>query len=163
MSKYEVMFVLDPKADISVAEKISTAVFTKAKIEKFEKLERTNLAYEINKSKTANFVLMLVNSEPNLISEFSRRLNIEKSVWRYLIINLDSEKGLNKISKARTPRSDKFKSYPKTDKNEQGEKRTYRRFVVKADGKTSEAKSSTSSKITRTTKEKQESKSVDAE
>ena len=90
MAKYEIMLILDPKSDIKEAEKLVNEVFTNAK---FEKMDRTELAYEINKSKTAHYALVNVEANGEEIKEFSRKANIIKTIWRYLTINLDTEMG----------------------------------------------------------------------
>lgn len=110
MAKYEIMLVLDPKEDLAVAEKIAKDVFGNG-VQKVEKLERTELAYEINKSKTGMFVLMNVETEESNIAEFVRRTNIQKTIWRALVINLDSEKGLNRKT---TPKKVKVPFFKKT-------------------------------------------------
>ena len=93
MAKYEIMLILDPKEDINVAKKISDEIFKNAK---FEKLEKTELAYEINKSKTGTYILINVESNGDEIKEFTRKTNIVKTIWRSLVINLDTEMGREK-------------------------------------------------------------------
>ncbi|VEU59647.1 30S ribosomal protein S6 [Mesomycoplasma neurolyticum] len=97
-SKYEIMLLLSPNEDISVVKKIADSVFGKG-VESIEKLEDNKLRYEINNSKTATRVLIKVEAERKDISEFTRKSNIQKTIWRTLVINLDTEKGLNKKPK----------------------------------------------------------------
>ncbi|WP_025755601.1 30S ribosomal protein S6 [Mycoplasmopsis cricetuli] len=127
MSKYEIMIIVNPKVNISVAKDLLESVFSKG-ISKVEKLEKTKLAYEIKKSKQAQYLLAEVNSNPELISEFTRRANnINKEIWRYLVINLDTEKGFNKEFKNVGKR--KFEPHVKKEKNEENseepKKRTF--------------------------------------
>ncbi|QGZ97213.1 30S ribosomal protein S6 [Mycoplasma sp. NEAQ87857] len=93
MFKYEIMTIVDPKADVKVVENLLSEVFAEG-VKKVEKLERNELAYEINKSKHAQYVLALVETEGENIAEFTRKANIIKEIWRNLVINLDTEKGL---------------------------------------------------------------------
>ena len=58
MSKYEIMLILDPNSDEKIVSEIAKSTFSSKEL-KVEKLERTELAYEINKSKTA--IYMLIN------------------------------------------------------------------------------------------------------
>ncbi|WLP85917.1 30S ribosomal protein S6 [Mycoplasma seminis] len=95
MNKYEIMTIVSPKADVKVLNDLLTEVFGKG-VSKVETLDRKELAYEINKSKQAQYVLALVEAEGNAIAEFTRRSNIVKDIWRVLVINLDTEKGYNK-------------------------------------------------------------------
>lgn len=96
MAKYEIMLILAPGEKIEVASKLATDVFGEETVKKVEKLERTELAYPINKSKIATYVLINLEAEETKVSEFVRLSNIIKTIWRVLIINLDSEKGLNR-------------------------------------------------------------------
>lgn len=98
MSNYEVMLILDPKSDEKTVSEIAKSTF-KSKDLKIEKLERTELAYEINKSKTATYILLNVKATGEEINEFTRKANISKNIWRILSINLDTEKGLNRKAK----------------------------------------------------------------
>ncbi|WP_027120798.1 30S ribosomal protein S6 [Mycoplasmopsis lipofaciens] len=99
MNKYEIMLILDPKADAEVAYDLVESVFKKTNVKKAQKLERTDLAYKINKSNKAQYFLFNINSESKNIAEFTRRSNILKEVWRYLVINLDTETGYGKEKK----------------------------------------------------------------
>lgn len=91
MPKYEIMLILDSKADEGIVSKISNDVF-KAGKPVVEKLPRTELAYEINGAKTAKYFLIKVDTQPSDIKEFTRKANIEKAIWRFMAINLDTEK-----------------------------------------------------------------------
>lgn len=106
MSNYEIMLIIDPNCDDKIINEIANKTFkSKAKI---EKLERTELAYEINKSKTANYYLINVSATGDEINEFTRKANITKTIWRILSINLDSEKGLNRKTKPKKVRMSSF-------------------------------------------------------
>lgn len=96
MSKYEIMLILDPSSSTQIAQEICDATFKSSKDLKVAKLENTELAYKINKSKTAIYVLINVSASGEEIIEFTRKCNITKTIWRQLVINLDSEKGLNR-------------------------------------------------------------------
>ncbi len=105
MSKYEIMLILDPTSDEKVISEIVKSTF-KSKEAQIEKMERTDLAYEINKSKTANYFVINVSATGDEINEFTRKSNITKSIWRIMSVNLDTEKGLQrKPKKFRKPNS----------------------------------------------------------
>ncbi|WP_029513015.1 30S ribosomal protein S6, partial [Mycoplasmopsis iners] len=99
MSKYEIMLIVDPKAEAKVGFDLVEEVFGKDNIKKAEKLELTDLAYKINGSLKAQYLLFNLDAESNLIAEFTRRSNIKKEIWRQLVINLDTEKGFGKPKK----------------------------------------------------------------
>lgn len=99
MNKYEIMLILDPAADALQATQIVETAFGKTAVKKAEKLELSNLAYPINKSLKAQYMVYLVEGEASKVAEFTRRSNIAKFIWRQLVINLDSEKGFNKSKK----------------------------------------------------------------
>lgn len=98
MSKYEIMLILDPTSDEKVISEIVKSTF-KSKEAQIEKMERTDLAYEINKSKTANYFIINVSATGDEINEFTRKSNITKSIWRIMSVNLDTEKGLQRKPK----------------------------------------------------------------
>lgn len=106
MNKYEIMMIIDPKADVKIAYDLLAEVFGKG-VQKAEKLENNHLAYKINKSGFAQYILANVESKGENIAEFTRRSNILKEVWRTLVINLDTEKGLS--PKKATKKLVKFK------------------------------------------------------
>ncbi len=101
MPNYEIMLILDPKEDIKIAEQIAKDAF-KGGIKDFKKLDQTELAYPINNSTTGTYILMNVETEGSNIKEFTRKINITKTVWRDMIINIDEEKA-NKIAKPKKP------------------------------------------------------------
>lgn len=115
MSNYEIMLILDPKSDESKVSEIAKSTF-KSKDIKIEKLERTELAYEINKSKTAIYILVNVKASGEEINEFNRKCNITKNIWRQLSINLDTEKGLNR--KAKPKRNRRFVNFQNKKSND---------------------------------------------
>ncbi|EFF41834.1 ribosomal protein S6 [Mycoplasmopsis alligatoris A21JP2] len=123
MAKYEIVLILDPKAEETVATKLLNEVFGKG-VKKAQKLEKTELAYEINKSKHAHFFLAEVEAQTELIAEFTRKANILKTVWRNLVVNLDSEKGLN-VSKNKKPAPRKTFAKSYTNREDRSEKREY--------------------------------------
>ncbi|MDO6857129.1 30S ribosomal protein S6 [Mesomycoplasma ovipneumoniae] len=135
MPKYEIMTILDPKAEATILENLLSAIFSQNSSYKLVKLENSSLAYPIKKSKTAQYFLINLDSPANLIEEFVRRANITKSIWRYLIINLDSEKGFNqkpknsdrhKRTNVRRDHSDRpnFKSAPRTRQDQNAANQT---------------------------------------
>lgn len=79
MSKYEIMLILDPTSDEKVISEIVKSTF-KSKEVQIEKMERTDLAYEINKSKTASYFVVNVSATGDEINEFTRKSNITKSI-----------------------------------------------------------------------------------
>lgn len=115
MSNYEIMLILDPSSDEKVVSEIAKSTFSSKDI-KIEKMERTELAYEINKSKTAIYFLINVKASGEEINEFTRKTNIAKNIWRILSINLDSEKGLNRKAKPKKIKKASFNHKKSTEK-----------------------------------------------
>ncbi len=95
MPKYEIMLIVDPKL-LTEAETIAKEVLgVDANI---TKLEKTELAYEINGTKIANYLVVDVTTEGATVKEFIRRANISKAIWRHLAINLDSERAMDSVN-----------------------------------------------------------------
>ncbi|AEC46182.1 30S ribosomal protein S6 [Mesomycoplasma hyorhinis] len=132
MSKYEIMTVLAPGTDLKVIEDVLKSVFDAKNIEKIEKLERTELAYEIKKHKQGIFVLANLKSEESLIEEFVRRVNIlKKQVLRFLVINLDSERGMHKTFRPRKNDKHKFFSSKKNQQLQQKKVKVFKNHLSK--------------------------------
>ncbi|TPI01146.1 30S ribosomal protein S6 [Mycoplasma struthionis] len=136
MSNYEIMILVNPK---STDEEFKSLLFSvlDEKSSKVEKLERTELAYPIKKLTRASYYLVTTKSAPELMAELTRKLNIDKSILRTLIINLDSEKGLKprKVKKAlqRKPfvKGEKKPFQKREQKPAQGEEKQERKVSPK--------------------------------
>lgn len=115
MHKYEIMMILDPKANHQLGFDLAESVFGKSNITKAEKLENTTLAYPINGSTQGQYLLIQLNGESSKVAEFVRRTNIAKEIWRQLVINLDTERGLGKERKTRPGRKFFNQSSEKSD------------------------------------------------
>lgn len=120
MNKYEIMLILDPNSDEKTVSELVNSTF-KDKDFKIEKLERTELAYEINKSKTGKYMLINAKASGEEINEFTRKANIAKNIWRMISINLDTEKGLNRKAKPKRVKKPTF-GPRKFQQDQQGEK-----------------------------------------
>lgn len=157
MSKYEIMLILDPNSDEKNISELVNSTF-KDKDFKIEKLERTELAYEINKSKTGKYILINVKAHGDEINEFTRKANIAKNIWRMISINLDTEKGLQRKAKPKRFKKPMFgpRRFQQEKTNEkiegqQGEK-PKKEFVNKSFNKKDNQESNLNNQIT----EKQE-------
>ncbi|AWX42514.1 ribosomal protein S6 [Metamycoplasma cloacale] len=115
MSNYEIMLLVNAQASDDEAKAIVLDVL-KPEHTKIEKLERTELAYPIQKQVRASYYLVHTKTTPALITEFRRKVNINKSVLRSLIINLASEKGLKPRKMKKVLRKDVKK--PRIEKPE---------------------------------------------
>ena len=95
MSKYELMFVIDPTLEDEKKEAAVEAV--KAIIAEAGEVIDTDvwglrkLAYPINKKTEGYYVVMHFNAQPELPKELDRRLRISDNFMRHIIVNLDEE------------------------------------------------------------------------
>lgn len=92
MRKYEIMYIIRPNIEEEAK---------KALIERFDNVISNNggeiveskdwgkrrLAYEINDFRDGYYQLMKVNSEPNVVEEFSRLAKISDDIIRHIVIN----------------------------------------------------------------------------
>ncbi|NQZ65703.1 MAG: 30S ribosomal protein S6 [Mycoplasmatales bacterium] len=125
MANYEIMMIIDPKKDIKEIEQFTNEIF-KDGVKKFTKMDRTNLAYPINKSNTAQYVLVNVETEGDFIKEFTRKVNINKSIWRQLVINLDSERAVDSLKNMK--KFEEFKARRAAERAEREKNGTARPF-----------------------------------
>jgi len=79
MPKYEIMLILDPKEDVKVADTIAKDAFGSS-FPGFTKMDRTELAYPINNSTTATYLLVEFEADGQNVSEFTRKVNISKTI-----------------------------------------------------------------------------------
>lgn len=96
MKKYEIMFIVkatqesaDVKKTAENAKKILTS--EKANIIEFKEMGEKKLAYPIKKEINGYYYVMQVESPKEAISEFDRKIKLDESVLRHLIIKLDEE------------------------------------------------------------------------
>jgi len=95
MSKYELMFVIDPTLDD--AAKDAAVETVKGIIAADGEVTDTNvwglrkLAYPIQKKNEGYYVVMHFNANPELPKELDRRLRISDNYMRHIIVNLDEE------------------------------------------------------------------------
>jgi small subunit ribosomal protein S6 len=91
MANYEMMLILDP----SISEEERTASMDELKtlfkensikIEKEDVWGDKKLAYKINKSERAFYVLFDLEMDGKLIKIVSKEMNLLKNVWRYMFV-----------------------------------------------------------------------------
>lgn len=94
MANYEMMLIVDPS--ISEEDRTKTldnvkALFKKnsVKITKEDIWGDKKLAYKINKSERAFYVLFQLDMDWVKIKEMNTTLNLEKNVWRYMFVKQD--------------------------------------------------------------------------
>lgn len=95
MSKYELMFVIDPtledeKKDAAV-EAVKAIIAEAGEVIDTDVWGLRKLAYPINKKNEGYYVVMHFNAQPELPRELDRRLRISDNFMRHIIVNLDEE------------------------------------------------------------------------
>ena len=157
MSNYEILILTKMEVVEATVQKFLTETL-KVKDLKIQKLENNELAYPIKKETHANYFLCNTKADPSLITELTRKLNIKKDFLRYLVINLDLEKGLkpkknrpnrnwNKNKPHFTPRSNN----PISNSNEQAAKTESNTKTVEQKEKPAKKVGKTSTKTTKKT------------
>ena len=104
---YELVYVIAPDVgDDGVAalhtqvEEIVTA--GGGEIEKTDNWGRRRLAYEIGRYREGTYVLELIRSPGELVSELDRRLKVSDNILRYLVVRVDED--LRKAERSRARR-----------------------------------------------------------
>lgn len=126
MARYEIMLIVDPKEDLKNVETLSKEVFKDGQ-KKFTKMDRKDLAYTINKSNTAQYVLIDAEVTGEEIKEFTRRVNITKTIWRQLAINLDQERAMDSLKN--------MKKFEEMKARKAAERAAYRETTTKEENK----------------------------
>lgn len=122
MAKYEITLLVSGKAPAPEADALVEQLKVNIKSENLSVnyLGIKELAYEINKEKTAHYYLLNFDGEANSFFDFRRLALINKSVLRHLIVNLDKDYGARaiknekkvKIAKAKESKYDEIIQNP---------------------------------------------------
>jgi len=96
MNKYEMMFIVKSTME---SDKVKTeaenikklAESLKAKVENFKEMGQKKLAYPIKKETSGYYYVINLSADKDIIKEIDRKMFINESVLRHLIIKLDEE------------------------------------------------------------------------
>lgn len=95
MSKYELMFVIDPTLEDekkeAAVESVKAIIAEAGEVTDTDVWGLRKLAYPINKKTEGYYVVMHFNAQPELPKELDRRLRISDNFMRHIIVNLDEE------------------------------------------------------------------------
>lgn len=96
MNKYEMMFIIKSTMDSDKVKAASENVkklaeSLKAKVENFKDMGQKKLAYPINKETSGYYYVINMSASKDAIKEIDRKMFIDESVLRHLIIKLDEE------------------------------------------------------------------------
>ena len=95
MTKYEVMFVIDPtledKKKEATIETVKEIIAAQGTVSNVDVWGMRKLAYPIEKKNEGYYVVAEFEAEPTLPKELDRRLRISDNVMRHIIINKDEE------------------------------------------------------------------------
>ncbi|MGI6702601.1 MAG: 30S ribosomal protein S6 [Clostridia bacterium] len=93
MSKYEMLFILDPEleeeARNSIIERVKGVIQQDGEIEAVDEWGTRKLAYEINKKNEGYYVKMNFKAGNEVPRELTRVFRITESVIRHLIVSED--------------------------------------------------------------------------
>ena len=79
--------------DIIISEFKKNIENEKGKILSEEYLVLKNLAYEINKNKKAHYTMLIIESDPDKIEEYERKLRLHEDVIRFMTIKIKTFDG----------------------------------------------------------------------
>ncbi len=96
MSVYETLFIALPslteeQVDKLVEKVTSTIESQEGKIRKIDKWGKRVLAYPIKKLNEGIYVLIEFELEKSKVSEVDRRMKLDESILRHIIVNLDHD------------------------------------------------------------------------
>ena len=74
--------------DVIISEFKKNIENEKGKILNEEYWGLKNLAYEINKNKKAHYTMLIIESNPNKIEEYERKLRLHEDVIRFMTIKI---------------------------------------------------------------------------
>jgi small subunit ribosomal protein S6 len=94
--QYEVVFIVDPKADDEVSKLTEgfTQIITDqgGVVTKAETMGKRQLAYEIQHHKDGTFVLLEIEGSGREIAELERRMRVNDRILRYITVRVDEDR-----------------------------------------------------------------------
>ena len=95
MTKYELMFIIDPaledEAKEATIEAVKGIIATEGEVGEADVWGMRKLAYPIQKKSEGYYVVIEFQGNPSLPKELDRRLRISDNVMRHLIDNRDQK------------------------------------------------------------------------
>jgi small subunit ribosomal protein S6 len=113
MRNYEIMFIINPNTPEEEVDKINSqieGVITSGggQVQKIEKMGRRKLAYEIDKHREGQYVLVVTTANGDIVREVERRLRVMDTVIKYITVRTDEEvRRLEKMKAFRQKRAAK--------------------------------------------------------
>ena len=121
MRTYEIMFILKPdlpegEADRFVSQMEGVITTTGGTLRKTDRMGRRHLAYQIQRYREGEYILMVTESEAATVQEAERRLKVADPVLKYLTVRVDEDtKRLAKMQQKRSKRAARKKPKPGTE------------------------------------------------
>ena len=96
MGKYEIIFIVKATIESNLITKTGDnfkGLFNdkKSQVLEFKNLGEKKFAYPIKKELNGYYFLLQVETNPETIKEFNRKIAIDDNVLRHLVIKLDEE------------------------------------------------------------------------
>ncbi len=96
MNKYEIMFIVKTTMETEAASLLANnykKVITddKGTVTNFKDMGQRKLAYTINKQVNGFYYVINFNATAETVKELDRRLGLDESILRHMIIRLDEE------------------------------------------------------------------------
>lgn len=96
MNKYEIMFIVRAAEESTNIKKTADTYKSliselKGKVVEFKELGQKKLAYPIKKELNGYYYVMQVEASVEAIHEFDRKIGLDESVLRHLIIRQEEE------------------------------------------------------------------------
>ena len=95
MTKYEVMFIIDPTLEDAekqaTIEMVKEVIAADGEVGEVNEMGMRRLAYPILKKDDGYYVVVEFAGNPTLPKELDRRLRISDNVMRHIIVNLEEK------------------------------------------------------------------------
>ncbi len=96
MHKYEIMFIVKSTMESDSVKKTAETfkklvTDLKGKVDEYKELGQKKLAYPIKKELNGYYFVMQVEADKDCIQEFDRKIRLDESVLRHLIIKQEEE------------------------------------------------------------------------
>ena len=94
MRNYEITYIAHPDLDAEAFKQLNAQVQAwikdgGGKVEKTDVWGKKKLAYQINKQKEGQYVLLLTQMEPAFCHSLERQFRLQESIMRFLIVAVE--------------------------------------------------------------------------
>ncbi len=93
---YETIFIIDPTSDDALVDETIDSVRNLVQsgghvVRKIDRWGKKRLAYEVKKRREGIYVLMVLEAEPDFVSQLQHHYQLSESIIKYMVTNFEGD------------------------------------------------------------------------